>query len=400
VPTFEKLRDKLVSWYKESKYHNQLSRDESADKRSIPAMMTKAVLKRAVSAMFAPGFGQRPRQQNFVSGTEDIKHPLKCWGCGLPGHKRGDPACKADANTVHESAPGRAKRKFNGNLERSSGGGPTVKKQNGLCQFFSRNGNCKFGANCKFKHEGGGTSKPKKKGRFSRKEKKQVNALKANITKGVDPLDQDAIDELISGFLTLSVTARDNVEEETRMVHSLNVQFFDMDTFAFDIGAGEGISTSRKDFIFLNTSAKSKGSIVINGPSVGTPTCLGRGPLIFTFKVEDKFMGLIHPNGTYASSELSSPNFRLASAVQMKKLGVRYVGGKFDEDDVIECVRTGRKISTNDENGILSIKTYGSAHDLEECDELLQIVDDIRKGIRAPLVDVTPYQKVDDPSST
>ncbi len=98
-------------------------------------MMTKAVLKRAVSAMFAPGFGQRPRQQSFVSETEDIKHPLKCWGCGLPGHKRGDPACKADANTVHESAPGRAKRKFNGNLERSSGGGPTVKNKMELASF-------------------------------------------------------------------------------------------------------------------------------------------------------------------------------------------------------------------------------------------------------------------------
>jgi hypothetical protein len=260
---------------------------------------------------------------------------------------------------------------------------------------FSRNGTCKFGANCKFKHEKGGTSKPKKKVRFTRNEKREVNAFKANITDANGDVDQDALDQLVMGFLTLSITAQDGVEGETRTVHSLNVQFFDMDSFAFDTGAGEGISTSRNDFIFLDESIKSKRSILINGPSVGTPTCLGRGPLIFTVKIDDKLMGLIHPNGIYASSEVSSPNFRLASAVQMKKMGVRYVGGKFDDNDVIECVRTGRMISTNDDNGILSVKTYGTARDQEECDELLQIVDDIREGNRSPLIDVTPFQKVD-----
>ncbi len=354
--------------------------------------MTKAVLKKAVTAMFAPGLGQRPKQ-SFVGKSEDIKAIGKCWSCGIPGHKRGDPACKADTNAVHESAPGRAKRKFNGNSVNSSGSGPSVKKPTGLCQFFSRNGNCKFGANCKFKHEVGGTSNPKKKGRFSRKEKKQVNALRANITKDVDSLDQDAIDEMVMGFLTVSVTVQEGVEEETRIIHSLNVQFFDMGSFAFDTGAGEGISTSHKDFIYLDTSIKSKRSIVINGPSVGTPKCLGRGPLIFTIMVGDRLMGLIHPNGIYASSEKSTPSFRLASAVQMKKLGVRYVGGKFDDNDVIECVRTGHTISTIDENGILTIKTCGSALDLEACDELLQIVNDVKKGIKSPLVDVTPFRK-------
>ncbi len=77
------------------------------------------------------------------------------------------------------------------------------------------------------------------------------------------------------GFLIVSVTSCDVVAEETRMINSLNVQFFDMDSFAFDTGAGEGISTSLNDFVFLDTSIKSKKSILINGPSVGTPTCLG-----------------------------------------------------------------------------------------------------------------------------
>jgi hypothetical protein len=57
VPTFEKLREKLVSAYKEKKYSNQSSTEDSSDKRQIPALFTKALLKKAVTAMFAPGFG-------------------------------------------------------------------------------------------------------------------------------------------------------------------------------------------------------------------------------------------------------------------------------------------------------------------------------------------------------
>ena len=137
VPTFEKLRDKLVSWFKESKYNSQMSKDDPSEKHTIPAMLTKAVLKKAVTAMFASVFGQRPRQQILVSGTKDIKALGRCCGCGLPGHKRGDPACKAGAGTLHESAPGRAKRKINGNPWKSSDGGTTVKRANRVCQFLA-----------------------------------------------------------------------------------------------------------------------------------------------------------------------------------------------------------------------------------------------------------------------
>jgi hypothetical protein len=42
-------------------------------------------------------------------------------------------------------------------------------------------------------------------------------------------------------------------------------------------------------------------------------------------------MGLVHPNG------IGSSEFRLESAMQLKKKGVRYLGGKFNEKDIIEC---------------------------------------------------------------
>ncbi len=140
VPTFEKLREKLVSFYKEAKYNSQSSsNDETHHQRKIPAMLTKALMKR-VTALFAPGFGQRPKRLKTFDGSKNRNSNEKCWGCGMLGHKRGDPLCKADADTIHTSAPERAKRKFNGNSDKTQEGGPTVKKFDGICRFFSRSG--------------------------------------------------------------------------------------------------------------------------------------------------------------------------------------------------------------------------------------------------------------------
>jgi hypothetical protein len=316
---------------------------------------------------------------------------LKCWGCGLLGHKRGDAGCKAEANSLHESAPVIAKRKFNSISNKTNDGGPNVKKPDGLCRFFSKNGTCKFGANCKFEHAGGGKLNPTKKARFSKQQKKQVNALKANVTREVHDLGQDEIDELVRGFLTVRL-----VPTETNLEYPINVQAFetsllDMGSFAYDTGAGEGISTSKDDFVYLDTSTKSKKSVKINGPSVGSPMCEGRGPLVYLFKDENKLMALIHPNGIYASSGENSPSFRLASAMQMKKLGIRYVGGKFNDKDTIECVRTGVSIPTVEVDGILTIKTCGSASDIVENDEFRILVGEIEKGVRSPMVEITPF---------
>jgi hypothetical protein len=64
VPNFEKLKEKkLVSTYKEAKYSSSSSKGEALEKNSIPALLTKAVLQKAIYAMFAPGFGQRPKQR-------------------------------------------------------------------------------------------------------------------------------------------------------------------------------------------------------------------------------------------------------------------------------------------------------------------------------------------------
>ena len=42
-------------------------------------------------------------------------------------------------------------------------------------------------------------------------------------------------------------------------------------------------------------------------------------------------MGLIHPNGILAGSSIGSPKFRPASAMGLKKKGVRYIGASSKE---------------------------------------------------------------------
>ncbi len=114
---------------------------------------------------------------------------------------------------------------------------------------------------------------------------------------------------------------------------------------------------------------------------------------MFTFKVDNRLMSLMHPNGIYASSGDGNPQFRLASAMEMKKKGVRYVGGTTDGVDVIECVRTGIKIPALESDGILVIETSGFASDIEECDEFRQLVKDIQNGLTSPIVEITPFLK-------
>jgi hypothetical protein len=338
--------------------------------------------------MFAPGFGQRPKHQS-ASGDGELKPKGKCWGCGLIGHRKGDPVCKAAAGTLHENAPAKAKRKYNAGIESKSDGGPTVKKPDGICRFFSRNGTCKFGAACKFKHEAGGKPNTNKRVRFANAQKKKVNALKANVVKEIKDADQDEIEDILKGFLMVRTIPREPLIMASEEITAMNSVLIDLALVAFDTGAAQGISTSRDDFTYLDTSEKCKNSVSINGPSVGTPHCEGRGPLVYTFKMGNKLMGLIHPHGIYASSENGGSQFRLASAMEMKKKGVRYIGGKFNGTDCIQCVRTGNKFAAQEVDGILTFETIGVASDIEDSEEFHQLVRDIDCGIKSPMVEIT-----------
>jgi hypothetical protein len=230
IPSFEKLRDKLVGRYKEMKY-DKVSHNEDDDRQSLPAMMTRAVLQKAVRALLAPGYGQFP--SSFSSDTKaNVDRPkMKCWACGLLGHKSGDSVCKAEVGAIHQSAPMKAKRKFASTTDTDNSGGPSNKRPNGICQYFKNHGTCRFGANCRNKHEAnpngnkgkGRGSKGKGKSRGSKGKGRglAINALKAQVVKGIKAKTVDELDELVRGFLTVRTIPREIMEDEV-----LNVRYY------------------------------------------------------------------------------------------------------------------------------------------------------------------------------
>ncbi len=111
----------------------------------------------------------------------------------------------------------------------------------------------------------------------------------------------------------------------------MNVKLHQENKFVYDTGSAEGISTNASDFYQLEMSERAKDSTIINGPSVGSPQCGGRGCLIFTFEVDNVMMGMVHPNGIYATTNDAQMVFRIASAQELKRLGIRLIAGTFNE---------------------------------------------------------------------
>jgi hypothetical protein len=97
--------------------------------------------------------------------------------------------------------------------------------------------------------------------------------------------------------------------EENQIVNAMSTCLVDMASFAYDTGADEGISTSIDDFAYLDTSDKVKSSVTIREPSIGAPNCEGRGPLVYTFKVGNKFMGWFIQMGYWLDRQLDPLSF-------------------------------------------------------------------------------------------
>jgi hypothetical protein len=88
---------------------------------------------------------------------------MKCYRCGVSGHRAGDPTCKGREGEVHKEAP-EWFRKQSGAPQRSGkGGGKGIgkgkqkggdRKAKPLCHNWSKgNGYCRYAAACNFSHD-------------------------------------------------------------------------------------------------------------------------------------------------------------------------------------------------------------------------------------------------------
>ena len=85
--------------------------------------------------------------------------------------------------------------------------------------------------------------------------------------------------------------------------------------------------------------------------------------------------------------------FRLVSALKMKRKGIRYVAGCYNEPDYIECVRSGLTIPTSTTGDVLYVETSGFANDIEPSEDFKSIVKKISDGLMSPLVNLTGFLK-------
>jgi hypothetical protein len=382
VPSYKRLHAKLTSQYKEMKFNKKVPKgdkdgNESSSKR-LPAMLTKTTAAKLIATMLAPAFGQR----NKALGKTGDK--MTCWGCGKVGHRMGSSLCTAKPGEIAEGAPKRAKRK----KEHDEG---KVKKPTKLCKFFSETGKCRFGAACRFEHAGDGKSDDSgPKGSKKAKKGKEVTFLKTGVEESDEVADTKEIEKIVRGFLMIRLNEGDGKTESITLMRS---SLIEMNSFAYDTGSGEGISVRREDFVYLDESDRQKKSVIISGPSVGKPQCIGRGPLVYLFLYEKKLMGLLHPNGILAGIPDETPEFRIASAMQMKARGIRFIGGAFDEDDVIECMWSKVKCPTMNQGGVVVMKTDGVAKDIKDTTVFRQLVERVKAGLASPLFDATPFLK-------
>ena len=118
---------------------------------------------------------------------------IRCYRCGVAGHRAGDPACKGREGEIHKDAPEWYRKQSGSTSKGGKGKGKGKGKKGGngnrkgkpLCNNWSKgNGYCRYGAACNFSHDGplGGT-KRKREGATSlpakavKKAKKEIMAM-------------------------------------------------------------------------------------------------------------------------------------------------------------------------------------------------------------------------------
>ena len=396
LPKWADLKSKLVSEYKEKHFQNpgaSKGKQGHHDGKQLPTMYMPGTCYNGNSyhpTMFMPGAGINPK--------------IQCFGCGAFGHRKGDPGCTAGPDDWHDSCPPKFLEKVQKMKKRGVDGFTNQKGGDGICFSFRDTGKCKFGPKCKFKHVKGGQEGNKNKriklAALSKEDKKVlkvdiIKQMKAKLKKKAKKdkdVDYDDLQTYLTSIMYVRTIPRELNEKLEVVVSEMAAsELLDTDmSVCHDTGAAAGISVKRADFVWLDDSVKAKSSVNIKGPSVGSPGCLGRGPLVYRCDDESsgKQYGVIEPEGVLASSEMK---FRVSSAQIQKARGLRIIGGEFEQPDFLECVRTKEKVQMMTMDNIMCLKTKGDASEIVDSPEFRKVVEDIRLEKRSPLVDLTPF---------
>ena len=384
LPTWGDLKSKLISVYKDHVFAKQDASQNGGRRghqgKQIPSMLT-------------PGFGTHPK-------------PQQCFGCGEYGHRRGDAACKAGPNAWADCAPARFKAKVTGGggggNGRGKGGGNGVdnfrkKRDDMICYAYRDTGKCKHGVNCKFKHV---DAPPTKKVKLTKTQKKSctvaaVKTLTEKLKKKAADRDGKDLDEQELQDYLASLMFVKTIPRECSEVLEIDVPMMATSSLlnmkrhvCYDSGSGTGITTDMDDMVYVDDSKQAKDSVRIKGPSVGSPGCSGRGALVYRRELNGVQYGIIHPDGVLASS---SVGFRIASERLLGGGGLRFIGGEYNKGCKLQCVKTNVEVPMATEDNILVVETKGRASEIEDSPEFRSVVDEVRKGKRSPLVNLTPF---------
>ena len=356
-----------------------------------------------------------------IAGVKEIT----CYGCGITGHKKGDPICKAGKHDAHANAPQDYKDRMAKKRKAAATGGgksPSKPEKKGEgrdkkhCHAFNfGKGNCRYGAKCHFLHEKNGQKGNEKNAKlpgFTAEQNKLVTTLLSSAmkrtaaaiakkskkakkneakkeVKSANESDEDDYSALLAScFLTpIQNRIRRDFKPGKSVLMSTNLHSVDKNC-GIDSDAGISISTLREDFAWIDESPEAKASIQSpSGINGGQSTIGGRGPMIVRARTGEY---LIDPDGVYLQGGMDQPNFRVMSTQRLKVHGVRVVGCfKGTETDVLQD-RTSKKTIDLAEEGptgkkILVLNTMKCP--VFECiKEVKFIVDEIRKRNRSAMV--------------
>ena len=146
--------------------------------------------------------------------------------------------------------------------------------------MFRDTGKCRYGEKCKFKHVKGNDANPKqyKLTKTARREitSAAVQHMKKQLTEGggSSSVDDSELTELLKGFMFVKTIPRNCVGGGKKLVEISALAaspLLRMTDVYEDTGSATGISTDPADMPYVDRSVAAQESILIRGPSVGTP---------------------------------------------------------------------------------------------------------------------------------